>query len=388
MAGTALDWAREGERRIAAARRRMEAAGLDALLLVSSTNAAYLSGYPSPERTLGRALYVLLPLHGRPAVLAQAWRLEEARRYCWMGDVRGYDRLSAVPFDELDRLWEANRLSEATVGVESGSEQRLGLPLRDFEALCAHFGGTRFVDCGDLLWRLRLVKSAAEVARIRAACRVTAEAYAVTFATATVGQPGRQIVGRMKTEMIRRGGSDPWVLSSFGPGTYELPTEVVPQGPVRRGDMLWIDAGCTVGGYWSDFSRAAVVGPPSPAQLEAHAAVHAVTAEAVRLIRPGRPVAEIAAACREGLARLDLGVTARLSDLAGRVGHGLGLEVTELPHVAEFDSTVLENGMVITVEPAVATGYGAFHVEENVLVTEWGFEILSTAPWELATVPG
>jgi Xaa-Pro aminopeptidase len=388
MEGTALDWAREGERRIAEARRRMEAAGLDALLLVSSTNAAYLSGYPSPERTLGRALYVLLPLRGRPAVLAQAWRLEEARRYCWLPDVRGYHRLSAVPFEELDRLWEENRLGAATVGVETGSEQRLGLPLEDFEALCAHFGGTRFVDCGGLLWKLRLVKSGVEVARIRAACRITAEAYAATFATATVGQPGRKIVDRMKTEMIRRGGADPWVLSSFGPGSYNLPTEVPPQAPVGHGDMLWIDAGCTVGGYWSDFSRGAVVGPPSPEQLEAHAAVRAVTAAAVSLIRPGRPVAEIAAACREGLAGLDLEVTAHLSDLAGRVGHGLGLEVTELPHVAEFDSTLLEAGMVITVEPAVATGYGAFHVEENVLVTEDGFEILSTAPWELATVPG
>jgi Xaa-Pro aminopeptidase len=383
-----LDWTREGERRITEARRRLEAAGLDALLLVSSANAAYLSGYPSPERTLGRALYVLLPLRGQPAVLAQAWRLEEARRYCWVPEVLGYQRLSAVPFEELDRLWEANRLERATVGVESGSEQRLGLPLQDFEALCAHFGGTRFVDCGDLLWSLRLVKSPAEVARIRAACQITSEAYAATFSTASVGEPGRQIVDRMKTEMIRRGGGDPWVLSSFGPGSYDLPSEVPPQGPVRRGDMLWIDAGCTVGGYWSDFSRAAVVGPPSQEQLEAQAAVHAVTQAAVSLIRPGRPVAEIAAACREGLAGLNLEVTAPLSDLAGRVGHGLGLDVTELPHVAEFDSTVLEAGMVVTVEPAIATLYGAFHVEENVLVTEDGFEILSTAPWELVTVPG
>jgi Xaa-Pro dipeptidase len=380
------EWAREGERRIAEARRRMESAGLDALLLISSTNAAYLSGYPAPERTLGRALYVLLPLRGQPALLAQAWRLEEARRYCWIADVRGYHRLSAVPFEELDRLWELNRLEAATVGVETGGEQRLGLPLQDFEALCAHFDSTRFVDCGDLLWSLRLVKSAAEVARIRAACRITAEAYAATFATATVGEPGRQIVDRMKMEMIRRGGGDPWVLSSFGPGSYELPTEVAPHAPVERGDMLWMDAGCTVGGYWSDFSRAAVVGPPSPEQLEGHAAVHAVTAAGVSLIRPGRPVAEIAAACREGLAGLDLDLTAHLSELAGRVGHGLGLDVTELPHVAEFDSTLLEAGMVITVEPAVATRFGAFHVEENVLVTEEGFEVLSTAPWELATV--
>ena len=254
--------------------------------------------------------------------------------------------------------------------------------------MSACFSTTRFVDCGRLLWKLRMVKSPAEIERIRTACRLTSDAYAAVFATASVGEPGRQVVERMKTEMIRRGGSEPWVLSSFGPGSYDLPSEVTPQGLLEHGDMLWMDAGCAVGGYWSDFSRAAVVGPPSGEQREAQTALHEVTAGAVSMVRPGRPVAEIAAACREGLAQLDLAVTAPLSDLAGRVGHGLGLDVTELPHLAEFDETVLEAGMVITLEPAVATRYGAFHVEENVLVTDEGFEILSTAPWELTTVPG
>lgn len=382
------DWAEEGARRIAAARGQMEAAGLDALLLVSSANAAYLSGYPSPERTLGRALYFLLPLSGNPTVLAQAWRVAEAQRYCWVADVRGYQRLSAVPQAELDRLWDEHRLGGATVGMELGGEQRLGIPLLDFEALRRCLEGTKLVDCGELLWKLRMVKSPAEVERIRAACRITSEAYAATFETTTVGHTGRQVVSRMKTEMIRRGGAEPWVLSSFGPGSYELPSEVVSEAPVRRGDMLWMDAGCEVGGYWSDFSRGAVVGPATAPQREAQAAIHEVTAAAVALVRPGRPVAEIAAACREGLAGLDFEVTAPLSDLAGRIGHGLGLEVTELPHVAEFDATVLEAGMVITVEPAVATLYGAFHVEENVLVTEHGHELLTPTPWQLAELPG
>ena len=80
-------------------------------------------------------------------------------------------------------------------------------------------------------------------------------------------------------------------------------------------------------------------------------------------------------------------MTTPLSTLAGRIGHGLGLDVTELPHVAEHDPTVLEPGMVITVEPGVATAYGTFHVEENALVTEAGCEVLSRSPWELVEVP-
>jgi Xaa-Pro aminopeptidase len=80
-------------------------------------------------------------------------------------------------------------------------------------------------------------------------------------------------------------------------------------------------------------------------------------------------------------------VTSKISTLAGRVGHGLGFDVTEPPHVSEEDSTVLEPGMTITMEPGVATEYGIFHVEENVIVTESDPEVISVSPRELRTLP-
>ncbi len=106
----------------------------------------------------------------------------------------------------------------------------------------------------------------------------------------------------------------------------------------------------------------------------------------VDAIRPGITTGEVARRCNEALARLDLPITSCVSDLAARVGHGLGLMTTELPHVAEDDETVLEPGMIVTIEPGVATPFGIFHVEENVLVTEQGHEVLSQAPRELATI--
>ncbi|MBV9358639.1 MAG: aminopeptidase P family protein, partial [Chloroflexi bacterium] len=146
---------------------------------------------------------------------------------------------------------------------------------------------------------------------------------------------------------------------------------------------VWMDAGCTVGGYWSDYSRAAVVGPPSAAQREAQALVHEATMAGVRLIRPGVPIGEIAAACEQRLAHFPFRITSSISGLAGRVGHGIGLDATEPPHVSASNHAPLTVGMVISVEPGVATEDGLFHVEENVAVLEDGYEILSVAGREL-----
>jgi Xaa-Pro dipeptidase len=360
--------------------------GLDALLLISSPNLVYLSGASVVELTAGRAWYLLVPRTGDPTLVVQDWRKAEAVRTSWVADVSSYRHLSKVPFEHLDDLWESHRLGTGTVGAELGAELLLGIPWLDFEELLVHFSTTRFVDASDLLWRLRMVKDEGEVEFIRRACRITADAYASTFASARAGMRGRELVWRMKSAMLAVGGSDPWVLASFGPESYDFGTASPGDRPLEPGDMLWMDAGCTVSGYWSDFSRAAVVGPAAPEQRDLQRAVHELTAEGVGMIRPGRPVAEIAARCNEGMARLGAPVTIPLSTLAGRIGHGLGLDLTELPHVAEHDPTVLVPGMVITVEPGVATAYGAFHVEENVLVTEDGHEVLSVSPWELFEV--
>jgi Xaa-Pro aminopeptidase len=83
---------------------------------------------------------------------------------------------------------------------------------------------------------------------------------------------------------------------------------------------------------------------------------------------------------------LDLPATAHLSRLAGRVGHSLGLQVTELPSLNAESGGTFEPGMVLTVEPAFATGYGTFHVEANVVVTEDGTRTLPRGPWELRTI--
>jgi Xaa-Pro aminopeptidase len=190
----------------------------------------------------------------------------------------------------------------------------------------------------------------------------------------------------MRVTSLEAGGSDPWVLITSGPGSYDLATKLPSCRCLERGDFVWMDAGCAVAGYWSDFGRAGVVGGASTEQREAQARIHEITMLGVEMVWPGVTTGEIARRCNAEMARLELPITSSISGLAARIGHGLGLMPTELPHVAEEDETVLAPGMVITVEPGVGTAYGLFHVEENVVVTEQGYEILSQSPRELATI--
>lgn len=186
--------------------------------------------------------------------------------------------------------------------------------------------------------------------------------------------------------MVKGGGQSPWVLITSGAGNYELATGAPIDRALEVGDMLWFDAGCRVDGFWSDFSRAGVIGGPTPSQLDAQRAIVELTARGVAMVRPGVPVADIALEVDAGVRSLGVPVVARTSDLAGRVGHGIGYDITEPPHISAHDPTVLAAGMIISIEPGVATDDGLFHAEENVLVTTDGHELLSVSPPELRTI--
>jgi Xaa-Pro aminopeptidase len=101
------------------------------------------------------------------------------------------------------------------------------------------------------------------------------------------------------------------------------------------------------------------------------------------MVRPGVRASEIARFCYGRLEELDFPITSSIARLAVRIGHGVGLNLTEPPHIGVHDDTSLEPGMVITLEPGVATEWGTFHIEENVVVTEDGPEVLSDSPRDL-----
>lgn len=360
---------------------------LAGLLLLNSTNLLFLSGYPQLELTLARPFYLLVPARGEPILIVHRGRHLEATRYAWVREVRAYDRLSVAPLETIATALADRGIRRGRLGVELGFEQRVGIPFSELERIREHLDPLRLVDAAGLLWQLRRVKSAEDVRSLRRAGRITAQAYRETFAATVGGDVDRLVARRMATAMSDGGGSAPWVLITSGRGNYGLATGVPVDRRLEPGDMLWMDAGCSIEGLWSDFGRAATVGPPSAAQREGQRLIRDITRQAIGMVRPGVPVAEIAAFCDDAVGRLGLAGMASISGLGGRVGHGIGYDITEPPHVSTSDPTILEAGMCISIEPGVATDDGIFHIEENLVVTEDGAEVISRSPRGLVGLP-
>ena len=143
--------------------------------------------------------------------------------------------------------------------------------------------------------------------------------------------------------------------------------------------MVIFDQGAIYEGYWSDITRGFFIGSVSDRQREFYEAAQAITEDAVRAVKPGVTCAEVDKVAEKSTT--DRGYK---DYMIHRTGHSLGLEVHELPSLTVSDETVLEPGMVVTVEPGIYDfSIGAFRMEDLVVVTDSGYEYLSHATRDL-----
>ena len=371
--------AREYAARIEALRARMQQQKIDAVLLGTGMNLQYFSGFPSPQKNVARPFFLLIPYRGALVLFAHTALMDECRRFAAVDEIRPYADLSHVPVDLLrDALADAG-IRAGRIGMELGFEQSLDISPLEFNRLRDSLQHAELCDVASMLWELRMIKSEAEIDCMRNACDIVADAYSNTFRTSYAGMREREIYGTM-LEQLHTSGGDTFLVITSGRGNYDLISKPPEGRIIEEGDMVWMDAGCRVGGYWSDYSRAAIAGQPSDIQKRTQAEIHAITADTVRQIRPGARCSEIARYALHRLDNLSFPLTSSIAARAARIGHGIGLTMTEPPHLGLHDDTVLQAGMVVSVEPGIATEHGTFHVEENVVVRDGECELLSTAP--------
>lgn len=356
------------------ARELMSEAGLDALLLTGGPNLAYLTGATGmlEGQSGSRPVLYLLPATGDPVLIAHVLSDDTLDIEGVQASVRTYERLSSLPARELAQCLDAADLVEGRIGVEFGPETTLSVPAGEFLSFTEAHSDTEFVDAQPLLVEMRRRKSPAEVERIERACEITAAAYQRTFDSISAGTTGAEVESLVCSQMLELGGRSPWAFVTHGPGTYEETASGGGAKAVGPSDMVWIDGGCSVDGYYADFSRAGVVGGPTAEQQAAHEHIHRITQAVIDTIEPGVQLSVVARQAEREIDALTCPITSRLSRQAGRIGHALGLQVTELPSLSPSAEQAFESGMVVTVEPAFATEYGTFHLEENVVVTESG----------------
>jgi Xaa-Pro aminopeptidase len=364
--------------RIDRAQRLLRGLKANALLVTDDRNGFYLGGFGGAQPTAGRTRprFLIVPTRGEPTWLVHASVEAAVAEMSWVPEVRAYEAIDGAPVDQLAKLLDRHR----PVAVELGVEQRLGMAPRDLDRLRHAAPRLQLVDGGDLLWRLRAVKSPAELTRLRRAATMTARAYKRAFAKIRPGMTEREAGAQLAQALAAEGAHAGWhdVLT----GDYGRPNGFARNRRLQEGEMVWADMGANYAGYWADFSRAGVLGGPTPEQEKLQNKVVQATEAGVAAIRAGQTVRQVAEALDAACSRF--GVT--MNRRPGRYGHGLGLTVAEPPHIAYFDETVIEPGMVLTVEPGMWTEDGMYHCEETVVVKPNGVEVLSDYPRELAVI--
>ncbi|MEM3507666.1 MAG: Xaa-Pro peptidase family protein [Candidatus Bathyarchaeia archaeon] len=371
----------EYENRWERAKKLMKDKGFDALLITDGVNYTYLSG-AHKDFSYSRPTIMILPKEGNPTIIIHEFFEGAQKKETCVKDIRIYRSLLGVPIELIKEVMDEKGLAKGVIGAELGYEQRLGISYNDFEKLKKEIPNAKFLDASGIIWELRMVKSKSEIERIRKACEITSKAYKKCFETIKEGMSEIEVMKILFDFMFKEGGSSPWCIMNSGPYNYD----VVSWGPanfkLKKGNLLWIDAGCIYNDYGSDFSRMASIGEPSEKQKKAYQIVCRITKTCIEAIKPGVKASDVAKLCNKEFQKEGLEITFR----AGRIGHGMGMMLTEPPHIAVYDETVLKPGMVITIEPGIVADYGCFHVEENVLVTEDGYEILSIAERELKVI--
>ena len=363
----------EYEARLKQAQDLMAAHDLSALLLTTEAEIRYFTGFltrfwESPSRPW----YLVLPAAGLPiavipsigaALMGQTW-VSDIRT--WRAPVPMDDGVSLLT-DTLNEVAGAGR-----IGLPSGPETYLRTPQDDWQRITAGLKGTVVSD-GGITARLRAVKSDAEIAKIETACTIAGRAFA---RVPQIAQQGRALsaVFRDFQGLLLAEGADwvPYLAGGAGPGGYGDVISPASDQPLKGGDVLMLDTGAVFDGYFCDYDRNFAVGHASQVARDAHARLIDAVDAAADIARPGTTAAQVFHA-------MDKIVTggAGGSD-AGRLGHGLGMQLTEGLSLIASDHTVLAPGMVITLEPGIDTGNGRMMVhEEDIAITETGCRFLS-----------
>lgn len=349
--------------------------GVDALLVCTEPEVRYFTGFQTPFwLSPTRPWFVIVPATGEPVAVIPTIG-EASMGGTWISDVRTWP--APRPHDDGVGLL-ADTIRELVgrrgrLGVPMGPETHLRMPLADWNRLVREIDPIAISDASAVVRELRMVKSEHEIAKIEHACSVVNAAFDRIDGAVGVGMTEREAFRAFRSTLFECGADDvPYLVGGTGTHLSDiigLPTDRT----IVAGDLLMFDTGTVWDGYWADFDRNFAFGVADGAALRAYETVWQATEAALSVLRPGITSADLWQAMSDVL-------TAGGADASGvgRLGHGVGMQLTEWPsHTAE-DDTVLRESMVLTLEPSMEFEPGRVMVhEENVVVRSDGPQLLS-----------
>ena len=242
----------------------------------------------------------------------------------------------------------------------------------------------RLEPLGTVLDEMRMVKSPEEVERIRASVRLNSEAYWRGLRRVRPETTESGLAAEFDYQMRRLGAEKPAfdTIVAAGPRTA-LPHAQPTGARMPRRGLLLVDMGACLDGYASDMTRMAHFGRPDTKVRNVYRAVLEAQLAALGAVRAG-----VTAGAVDSVARRELRKAGFARQFVHSTGHGLGLEIHEAPRLGKREKqTRLEEGMVVTIEPGVyIEGWGGIRIEDTVVVTAQGCEVLTPTPKELTVL--
>ena len=338
----------------------------DALLVTSLPNIQYLTGFSGSAGALlvtaSQATLVTdsrYTIQAREELAGSGVRAEIARK----GLLAATASLLGRPQGKLRLGFDPGQV---TVAQKAALDKAIG-------------SRVRWVDAGGLVERLRAVKEREELATMREAALLISAVFSIVLPKIHVGLSELQISAEIEYEMKKRGASGPSFDTIVASGRRSaLPHARATSKLLSEKELVVLDQGAILRGYCSDMTRTVFLGRAPARVRQMYEAVREAQEAAKAAVMPGITAGAVDRAARQALTRRGFG-----RFFTHSTGHGLGMEVHEIPRLGKGDASMLEEGMVITIEPGVyVEGLGGIRIEDDVVVTSRGGVDLTNATRE------
>jgi len=349
----------------------LRTSGLDAVILNPGPTLTHLTGLGF--HLMERPVVLLFAKDQDPAIVLPELELQKVASLPY--------KLHVFSYPENPSEWDAAFRKAAQVlgldGKRIGVEPRQ-LRLLEFRHVKAGAPEADYPDASDVLSSLRLKKDETEIKAMRRAVKIAQDALEATIPLIKIGMTEKELSSELVVQLLKHG-SEPEM--PFAPIVSGGPNSANPHAsPTKRrlqaGDLLVVDWGAAFDGYISDLTRTFAVGEVDTEYEKIHKIVQEANAAGRAAAKPGIPCANVDKAARDVIEKAGYGVY-----FTHRTGHGIGMEGHEEPYMRGDNMQLLEPGMAFTVEPGIyLPGRNGVRIEDNVVITETGADVLSDMP--------
>jgi Xaa-Pro dipeptidase len=350
---------------------------LDAVILNPSPTLKHLTGLGF--HLMERPVVLFFAKDQTPAIVLPELELQKVASLPYALRVFAYPENPS----EWDKAFRSAAQALGLDGKRIGVEPR-NLRLLEYRYVRNAAPEAEYPDAGDVLATLRLRKDRTEVEAMRKAVKIAQAALEATIPLIKIGMTEKELSAELVTQLLRHGSEPEMPFSpivSGGPNSAN--PHASPSGrKLQPGDLLVVDWGAACDGYISDLTRTFAVGEVEEEYRTIHAIVQEANAAGRAAAKPGVPCANVDIAAREVIEKSGYG-----KYFTHRTGHGIGMEGHEEPYLRGDNMQILESGMAFTVEPGIyLPGRNGVRIEDNVVVTETGAEVLSDMTREIKIV--